>query len=152
MTQLATREVEDTLTGTPRGVAAELDRLDQAGQLIWFTPPKWRADGQCQVRLRFHVPVKTGREVQKRQGRLPARAASPAPVVARPLWQRRWPYVTSGVTVLLGGLVWAIVTIGGVIAVYGTTLLGAVVVVGGLLAVGRSSGSGHLCILPGCRH
>jgi hypothetical protein len=108
MTHTRTREVEDTLTGTPGGIAKEVDRRHQAGELVWVAPAKQLPSGLWQSRLKVRVPVQAGRDVQVRPARLPVRVQAVPVVAVRPWWRRRWPYVTAGVSTTLAGLWWAV--------------------------------------------
>lgn len=137
MTHIRTREVEDTLTGTPGGIAKEVDRRHQAGELVWVAPAERLPNGLWQSRLKVRVPVQTGREVQVRPARLRVRVRSGP--VTRPLWRRRWPYVTAGVVTTLGGLLWVVMTVFGILAEYGTVILGflaAAVLLPGVIRLG----------------
>lgn len=156
-TQVATRERRTMMTATRPEIEAMIVSLDQTGQFIGAGQGTDLGDGLWKVPLVFREPGATSQELTlapRRRQPLPdvARVVFRDRPAARPLWRRRWPYVTGGVTVVLGGLGWVAWTIGGVIALYGTTILGGAFVVGILLAVGRSSASGHLCIRPDCRH
>jgi hypothetical protein len=72
--------------------------------------------------------------------------------VAPPWWRRCWPYVTGGVTVALGGLGWAVMTVLGVLATYGQTILGFIACVSALYAaaVAKTGCPGLHCLGCSC--
>jgi hypothetical protein len=152
MTHTRTREVEDTLTGTPGGIAKEVDRRHQAGELVWVAPAKQLPSGLWQSRLKVRVPVQASRDVQVRPARLPVRVQAVPVVAVRPWWRRRWPYVTAGVSTTLAGLWWAVVTIFGFLAEFGTTILGFLACLTGLyaLAVAKTGCPGLHCFGCSC--
>lgn len=145
------------MTASRPEIEAMILNLDREGRWLGAGLGTYVGEGQWKVPLVFRKVGTAGKELvlASRPHLLPDLAHlvfGDAPT-ATPLWRRRWPYVTGGVVTVLGGVVWVGGVVGGVVAMYGTTILGAAVVLGGLLAVALTDHSGeHRCILPGCGH
>jgi hypothetical protein len=157
MTQVQPRwRIRSTVvTGPQDEIEAYLTDLLSTDRLVGYGVGHPQPDGRWKVPLQFKVPIAGQELAQRPTARREVQRVSVRPAAAtRPWWKRRWPYAVAGSAAGAVVAVWAWLSVTGLLAAVGATLLGLVAVVTGLacLVVRARSKSNHRCVLPGCKH